>query len=298
MQSEFPTVIHPFVSFIPPGSFPPTMNRTCNESSEEQNGAGRHQVAADDESREKESVDETALVVDGSAVEGFPEAQVVAEVLRHEVCKPKFAYNSLRIIISALPARPCTYSTFISKRLRDSRLWPLPAAARDSYNFLQLQLMLDDVSGSVHAFLVKSCIICTMLRCDRSLLTVLIGGAAPLDHVVHVVAVAEDEGALHEEDDGKRVEGRDERDREAVPAALPAAPDPVAAHGGRGRGSERDPREDEVRVVGHLGLQTALSRACAVRRQESVCDATHRRKREVTTDNVGSSIIGRMRTKS
>ena len=89
------------------------MNRTCNESSEEQNGAGRHQVAADDESREKESVDETALVVDGSAVEGFPEAQVVAEVLRHEVCKPKFAYNSLRIIISALPARPCIAHLFL-----------------------------------------------------------------------------------------------------------------------------------------------------------------------------------------
>ena len=69
------------------GSFYPTTYRTCNESSEEQNGAGSHQVAADDESREDESVDEAALVVDRAAVEGFPEVQIVAEVLRQEVWK-------------------------------------------------------------------------------------------------------------------------------------------------------------------------------------------------------------------
>ena len=44
-------------------------------------------MAADDESREDESVDEAALVVDEAAVEGFPEVQVVAEVLRQEVWK-------------------------------------------------------------------------------------------------------------------------------------------------------------------------------------------------------------------
>ena len=59
--------------------------------------------------------------------------------------------------------------------------------------------------------------------------------AAALDHAVNVRVVSEHEGALHEEDDGERVEGRDERDgQEVLPAALPAAPDPVANHGAGG----------------------------------------------------------------
>ena len=60
-------------------------NRTCHESSEQQNGGGDHEVPADDEAGEEESVDEAALVVDCAAVVGLPEAKVVTEVLRHEV---------------------------------------------------------------------------------------------------------------------------------------------------------------------------------------------------------------------
>ena len=42
-------------------------------------------MAADDESREDESVDEAALVVNRAAPEGLPEAEVVAEVLGQEI---------------------------------------------------------------------------------------------------------------------------------------------------------------------------------------------------------------------
>ena len=73
----------PFYHFILPGSFSQFQpHATCNESSEEQNGARRDQVAADDESGEDECVDEAALVVDRATVEGLPEAQVMTKVLR------------------------------------------------------------------------------------------------------------------------------------------------------------------------------------------------------------------------
>ena len=60
-------------------------NRTCDESSEQQDSGGDHEVSADDEPGEEERVDEAALVVDRAAVVGLPEAKVVAEVLRHKV---------------------------------------------------------------------------------------------------------------------------------------------------------------------------------------------------------------------
>ena len=93
------------------------------------------------------------------------------------------------------------------------------------------------------------------------LLTVPICPTAPLYGVVDVLLVAERKSALHEEEDGERVEGRDERDGERVAAALAARADPVAAHdGGRGRG--------DVRVGRHLGADAYCTRARA--RQEVV----------------------------
>ena len=81
--------------------------------------------------------------------------------------------------------------------------------------------------------------------------------AAALNHAVNVRVVAEHEGALQEEDDGERVERGDERDREALPAALPAAPDPVANHDAPGGPVRRD--DDFRRVGGHL-WQAATSK--------------------------------------
>ena len=89
--------------------------------------------------------------------------------------------------------------------------------------------------------------------------------AAALDGVVDVVVVAEGEGALHEEEDGERVERRDERDGQRVAAALTAGADTVAAHHGV------RPRRD-LRVGRHLGMQTGAPPTRARR----VSDATNR----------------------
>ena len=102
--------------------------------------------------------------------------------------------------------------------------------------------------------------------------------AAALDGVVDVVVVAEGEGALHEEEDGERVQRRDERDGQRVAAALTAGADTVAAHDtvrprrDLGVRPRRRRPEDHVRVGRHLGMQTAPPT-----RARRVSDATNRK---------------------
>ena len=74
--------------------------------------------------------------------------------------------------------------------------------------------------------------------------------AAALDGVVDVVVVAEGEGALHEEEDGERVQRRDERDGQRVAAALGVNSIDILNFG-RETGHKTGPCSRPTSVLGH-----------------------------------------------